>query len=279
MRNEREPIGKNDTGVLRPEDCLICCLGENNPRYHFEIWTLFRTVIKFGGRIAAAKRFALFVGDVDKQIAGALQRLGVTVRVVQPFDRRAPYANKLRMLELNEPYEVMIAIDCDTVVARDFYDQLSSSHVQAKYAPLNPFPQVKWRILLSRYELPFPESTNIPYFNSGVLTIPRQHADDVRAAWGKYVGLLLKDRPVLPRFRHYQLDQIALTLALLEERAVAVKPYPAEMNYQLKRPYPNTDPYIIHHHHKTRFGLLRGVGQQIPDRAIRRINSFLRKGE
>ncbi|MFC3767233.1 hypothetical protein [Paenibacillus sp. GCM10012303] len=279
MRNEREPVDKAVAEALRPEDCLICCLGENNPRYHFEIWTLFRTVNKFGGRIAAAKRFALFVGDVDRQIAGALQRLGVTVRVVQPFDRRAPYANKLRMLELNEPYGMLIAIDCDTVVARDFYDQISPSHVQAKYAPLNPFQPGKWKLLLSRYGLPFPYADRIPYFNSGVVTIPRHHVDSVRAAWGKYVGLLLKDRPGLPRFRPYQLDQIALTLALLEEREVAVKSYPAEMNYQFRHPFPNADPYIIHHHHKTRFGLLRGVGQEIPDRAIHKINSFLRKGE
>lgn len=279
MRNEREPIEKNDTGVLRPEDCLICCLGENKPRYHFEILTLFQTVNKFGGRIAAAKRFALFVEGVDKPVEAALQRLGVTVRVVQPFDRRAPYANKLRMLELQEPFELLIAIDCDTVVARDFFDQLSPSRFQAKYAPLNPFQSGKWKLLLSRYGLPFPQVGGIPYFNSGVLAIPRDNVDAVRAAWGKYVGLLLRDRPSLPRFRHYQLDQIALTLALLEERAIAVKPFPVEMNYQIKHPFLNADPCIIHHHHKTRFGRLRGVGQQLPDRAIQKINSFLRNGK
>ena len=51
----------------------------------------------------------------------------------QPFDIRDPTSNKIRMLEVEEDgdydskydYDVLIALDCDTAVVRDFSSQIN----------------------------------------------------------------------------------------------------------------------------------------------------------
>src|SRR4051812_27788830 len=117
---------------------LITCVGENIPKFHFRILALFKTIKKFGGQIANQKLVANFVNAVDKDVESELQNMGVEVRIVQPFDSRSPHCNKIRMLEMEDEYDVLIALDCDTVVVRDFYKEIDPNYFQAK--PVNNDP-------------------------------------------------------------------------------------------------------------------------------------------
>jgi hypothetical protein len=52
--------------------------------------------------------------------------LGVRVRIVDPVERaRETTSNKIRMLEMDDyDYDVLIALDCDTIVVRDPYGEI-----------------------------------------------------------------------------------------------------------------------------------------------------------
>src|SRR5215212_11799572 len=100
---------------------LISCVGENDELYTSEVLLLFKTIKKFGGKIAAAsnsKLIANFVKSIDPTIKQSLEDLGVKVRIVDPAEHaRETTSNKIRMLEIDDyDYDVLIALDCDTVV-------------------------------------------------------------------------------------------------------------------------------------------------------------------
>ena len=88
---------------------LVTCLGENNEMFHFRILTLFKTLKAFGGQLADAKLLAIFVDNVDETIYRELIEMGVQVRIVKPYDSKLQrHCNKIRMLEIEADYDVLI---------------------------------------------------------------------------------------------------------------------------------------------------------------------------
>src|SRR5690349_14759329 len=116
---------------------LISCVAENDALYTAEALLLFKSIKKFGGNIAAnAILVANFVKSVDPTVKQSLEDMGVQVRIVEPAEHaRETTSNKIRMLEMNSiddsDYDVLIALDCDTVVIRDFSSQINPQYFQA----------------------------------------------------------------------------------------------------------------------------------------------------
>src|SRR5919197_5660837 len=82
---------------------LISCVGENDELYTSEVLLLFRTIKKFGGKIASnSTLIANFVKSIDPTIKQSLEDLGVKVRIINAFDTRNPTSNKIRMLEIDD---------------------------------------------------------------------------------------------------------------------------------------------------------------------------------
>jgi hypothetical protein len=90
------------------------------------------------------------------------------------------------MLEMDDEYDydVLIALDCDTAVVRDFSSEINPRFFQA-------IPS-EFDLSYFNWELP-PEKFNttkrniIPYFNGSVLSIPKQYVKRLRKSWGEYI--------------------------------------------------------------------------------------------
>jgi hypothetical protein len=271
---------------------LISCVGENNQKFHSRILTMFKTLKKFGGTLAEAKSVANFVQSVDPKVEQELRDLGVKVNIVDPFIDGYPYANKLRMLEMEEKYDVLLALDCDLVISKDFSGEISSDFIQACPPYMDPLTIKQWENLFSHFNLKLPAEryelvgrarNTIPYFNSGVVAIPKTYRDRLLASWEKYIRELLK-LDSLSKVRVFT-DQIALSLALADE-GMPYDLFPIEMNFPIHNKIRDKfnpdeiDPYIIHYHNRiTKKKLIKNSGYAITDKYIKEINAYLRNHE
>lgn len=246
---------------------LIACVAENRRGDFQKVVNLFRSIKAVN--MGSCRLVALFVEAIEPEYQITLKKMGVDTRVVQGFDRRCPHANKLRMLEIDESRgdDVLVALDIDTVVVSDFSEYLDEESVKAKPVDMNPMPLHAWRRMFEFFELPLPaqrfrtsfhNSPTVPYFNSGVLIVPKRFRNTLRTSWGKYVIRLLDSYGSLGReiAKHrFFTDQFALSLAL-QESQIPFSPLPIEMNFPTHAPIhpafsPNDiEPIILHYHHR-----------------------------
>jgi len=209
----------------------VSCVAESRPEWYRQVEGLAITLRNFGGRLAAARFVAHFVGGVDEGESRLLQELGVELRGVPPYPSPRATTNKLRMFEdfaRNSDADLLIALDCDTVVVGDFLDEARSDAVAAVPARSSPLDVTGWERLLERLGLPvttigttmFETGMSIPapYVNSGVLLVPRCHAEALVMAWIKYVDLFAADSEAGGQqpWTGYMMDQVALACVLLD---------------------------------------------------------------
>jgi hypothetical protein len=283
---------------------LISCVGENDELYTAEVLLLFKTIKKFGGNVADnAILVANFVKSIDPDIKQSLQDLGVKVRIVEPFDTRVPTSNKIRMLEIDDDYnyDVLIALDCDTAVVRDFSSEINPQFFQAIPSEYDLLTIQQWQKLFSYFNWELtPERFNttkrniIPYFNGGVLSIPKQYVKRLRKSWGEYIFRLLECRHNIwldeLAYQTYFFEELGLSLAVEKEK-IPLKLLTLEMNFSIqimnsyfraiRPPGPDSQPddmspFIVHYHHKfDTKGLIMKTGYKIPDLAIEQVNKLI----
>ena len=293
-------------GDEREPTILITCLAPDRADFYPKVLTLFKTIKAFGGKIASSHLVANFEQHVNPHIDQQLKTLGVETRLVDPFDSSLKYSNKLRMLDTEGDYDVLMALDCDIAVIRDFSSQISPNFFQAKPVDQDPLLIEDWKSTFSyfgldlpseRYRTSFYPKETIPYFNSGVLSIPRMYIRDLRESWARYVKDLWKARTSLSQkvseYLSIYLDQMALALALASEK-IPMRPFPLEMNFPTHHPIDplllpdNMKPFILHYHQKTgrgfssnlvRKGLLMKTGYKMPDQAVKKVNDLLKHSQ
>jgi hypothetical protein len=127
--------GANRDGVAEPVSptrVLVATVAENRSPFVHEAEFLFRSLRRFGGNLSHAPGVVYFVGSADPAVIKRLAALGVTTKVVEPFDERCPHANKIRMLQTEKDFEYLVALDPDIVVARDFSAHVMGAAVAAK---------------------------------------------------------------------------------------------------------------------------------------------------
>lgn len=245
---------------------VVSCVAENRAEWHMLAYNLALSCMTTHSTYPL--RFvANFVDGVDPAAGRRIEDLGGEVRVVACVDRRNPYLNKLRMLELagTEDFEVLAALDCDTIVVRDLSPHISLESVAAKPADMDPLTPEQWRGLYTALGLSAPTTKYIatitgtpmgPYFNSGVLLIPRRYCGLLLDAWTDMKDRILgvyRDHPeTVPGQRRIHLDQYSLACALAAT-AVPVRALPSELNYPAHLPvHPaarsGIEPVIAHYH-------------------------------
>jgi hypothetical protein len=249
---------------------LVACVAENSDPWYREVQNLVLSVRCFGGGLAGAPVVVNFVDDVDPRYEKGLADLDAEVRVVARFDARSPASNKLRMLELAETHEfdLLLAIDTDTLVVGDVGAYGDPSAVAVKPENLDPYPAGAWRALYAHLGIPEPSRSQVttstgqvshPYYNSGVLFVPRHQCRPLLAAWARRVADVLavyEDRPdiVPPRQRHWT-NQLALALAVVGD-CLPVTPLPVAANLSTTvRVHPLfahqvTPPFVLHYHNE-----------------------------
>jgi hypothetical protein len=191
------------------------------------------TVRNFGGRLAPSRFIAYFVDGVDERESSLLRELGVELRGVSPYPGPQRTANKLRMFEdfaRNSDADLLVALDCDTVVVGDFLDEARADAVAAVPARSSPLDIGGWERLLELLDLPptengttmfaTGESIPAPYVNSGVLLVPRRHAEALVTGWAEYMERFAADyrSGVEEPWTGYMMDQVALACALLDRK-------------------------------------------------------------
>jgi hypothetical protein len=210
-----------------------------------------------------------FVEVVDQAYERRLGTLDVEVRVVERYPG-IRYANKLRMLQLadRDEFDVLVALDCDTVVLGDISEFLDPDSFGGKPVDIDVLTEHEWRTIFSGLGLAVPQRTvtttsfgqrTYPYFNGGMLLVPRRFCAPLFDGWCRFLRELEPVYASDPRlalrrkYNDYIHDQLALACGLLAAR-IPARPVPAKMdipthlNIHPAFLHELDDPRIVHYH-------------------------------
>lgn len=248
---------------------LFSCVAENGPVWFSKVQNLILSVRNFGGSLSDAHFITNFVDDVQPEFRSALERLDADVRVVprHRFFGRMPPTNKLRMFELasTERFDVLLALDCDLIVQGDLAGELSLESLRLVPDTVNCYSDSEWQRLYEVLDVPPPVeryratgsgAEGFPYFNSGVLFVPRQFCAPLVDHWTNQIERftdLAVSQPALVPVRD-QSDQPPLALAL-QSSEIPVTLLPLNLNLSTKRSEFAAEysdqwgpPFIFHYH-------------------------------
>jgi len=250
--------------TLRSSDVVVGLLTENTPRMLTQALRLLRSIRWFGGELAGARTVVCSVGPLAAEARGELASLGAELHAVSRFHPANPTGNRLQLIDvlLDAPEQLLLVLDCDIIVARDPLPYLNAESFQAKITPTPTVSDEVFERLFAHFGLVKPPRTHvnawsgtrtIPYFNSGVIAMPRTLARTLAPAWRRY-NEELAEQPHLAAPCQRHMHQAALALAV----AATGVPYtelPESMNYQINAtniPAPpgfgETDPVLLHYH-------------------------------
>jgi len=253
--------------MIDPSRILVACQGANREPFRTEMQYLFKTLNHFGGSLSLAQKIACFTEPVDSDLIQSLVGMGVRIKITEELGSKSPHSNKIQMLSLceEEDFDYLVALDTDIVVAGDFSKFMRNDAIGAKPVDQDPLDLDTWKSLFAHYGLQLPQeryktsfhfSDTIPYFNSGVILVPKKYVDVLYQKWKFFVAKLEEEYENLPTISQHTFftDQFAFTLAL----ASANIPHfalPLEMNFPTHSPiHENLNPevmkpYLIHYHH------------------------------
>ncbi|HEX9983925.1 MAG TPA: sulfotransferase [Thermoanaerobaculia bacterium] len=244
---------------------VVGLLTENTPRMLTQATRLLRSLRWFGGTLANARVVVCGVGELETNARATLETLGAEVRTVSRFHPRNPTANRHQLLAslLDEPEDVFLLLDCDTIIVQDPSPYLRGDVFQAKIAPGATVTDDVFERLFAHFGVPKPPRSRttgltgeptIPYYNGGVLVLPKAIARTLAPVW-RHFNQEVADRPELVAQSVRHMHQASLALALAET-GVPCADLPEEMNHQINathfaapRAFVDTDPVIIHYHH------------------------------
>lgn len=244
---------------------LIGCIVENTPKFLSQALRLIQSIRWFGGSIAECDIVVCFVEGTDSAYMQEFIKWRVFIRTVQRFSFCHPNSNKLRLFDLPEVggYDVIILLDCDTMIVQDPGPFINGEIFQAKIADMATVPHHIFKKLFSYYALPMPrqeyvctfsQEPTIWYCNAGVLIFPQEIVKTLLPYWREYTSDLARNINLLENSGYF-CEQASLTLAYAQTR-VPFTELPSAMNFPLHLGGPNIpeemkncDPRIIHYHH------------------------------
>lgn len=123
---------------LTARDVLVGCVAENDPRFLGQALRLVQSIRWFGGELAGARVMVCVVGEIDRSFREAFAKYEAEVRIVAPVHPPNPSANQLHFFaEVGETdREMLLLLDCDTVVVQDPLPWMQRGSVQTRLAPL-----------------------------------------------------------------------------------------------------------------------------------------------
>ncbi|HEV7507389.1 MAG TPA: hypothetical protein VGS07_21060 [Thermoanaerobaculia bacterium] len=251
-------------GPPRPEEVLVGCVVENDPKSLARARRLALSLRWFGGALAGSKLMVCAVEGIDARAREALEECGAELRIVPRFDPRNPFANKLQFFPEAETTDagLFLLLDTDTVIVRDPLPFLDRGVFQAKIADVPSVSHAGLELVFQHFglELPtrryvttFTGTRTILYCNSGVLAVPARLACELVPIWRDYNSRILDVRHLLGAGSKH-CNQASLSLALAA-CPVPFRVAPVELNFPLNqtvyKPSPAVlaaDPAILHYH-------------------------------
>ncbi len=218
----------------------------------------------FGGSLGQARFVLGCTGPVPQAALELFDHYGAEVVTVERYDPTHGHSNKIALLgsPILAGHDIVVLLDCDTVLVQDPASWLDPRAVAAKLADLPTvsleeleaiFGHFKCAIPLPRYYHELTGDACIAYCNSGVIVVPEKYRPRLVSEWDYWNRLVLA-LPETLRFKRVHSDQVSLALAL-ENSEVPFTPLPPEMNmpaHCTADAYPprwqGLDPVIIHYH-------------------------------
>ena len=247
----------------------FACVSENAPEWFERTFGLVLSIRRLGGSLAEAPIVVYMVEGADSRFVSGFGALGAEARVVPRFDAEDPYANKLRIFEAGpDPgTDVLVALDCDTVVVGDFASLLATDAVGVKPADRDFLRDDEWRCIFAELGMPVPvrdcvttslNQRTYPYFNSGVVIVPGAMSQPLFALWSEYMDVVAGVRRRHPDIRPLSVfaEQVSLACALLGG-GLPVRHLPPSMNFPMHLDVHRDHlasalpPRILHHHGRT----------------------------
>jgi hypothetical protein len=250
--------------MLAGRDVLVGCVTENDPQLLGQALRLVRSIQWFGGELANARVRICVAGGLDRRFRRDFERHGAEMRIVSPLQNGGRVADRPQLFPeaWETDREMLLLLDCDTVVVQDPLPWMRRGVFQAKIAPLPTVTPEVFERVFRHYGLPLPArdhvnsftgTPTIPYFNSGVILVPSDLARQLLPVWRDYNARLASEIEILHPCER-QCNQAGLSLALAACQAPLAEA-PAELNFQLNFPslpppegFFAADPAILHYH-------------------------------
>jgi MPBQ/MSBQ methyltransferase len=237
-----------------------------------------------------------FLEGVDPKHEKIFDSWGIETQVVQRFDPRHPYSNKLMQLE-SEPLhsaDCVVLCDCDIAFCESISPWITTDSIRACPAARSGLPPHRWEHLFQMAKLDLPLSrakawltrleTLPTYCSGGIYIIPKSILQSIRNVWPKWDRWLLDRRELVRPFGIF-IDQISFAMSCAE-LGLSINHLPLELNFPSyaepssimsaavgsAKPHP----LILHYRWVNSSGFL--LPSKIPsvDRQVRRINDLIR---
>jgi hypothetical protein len=271
------------------------CVMDKAPKFHKQTLIWAQTLI---GLANQKPEFIIVhaIKGCNPETLDKLNRLGVNLKMVDPFDPRSPYCNKLVQLETRELQEADYAVlcDCDLAFCEDIAPWVVGDSVKAKVVGENN-PSFKiWENILKAAGIPGPYPKIKPTYsrkktyanncNGGLYFIPKTIFGQLRESWPRWCYWMLDNVHLLEKYNIHS-DQVSFGLAMAE-LGMLVEQLSQEFNFATQRKYKpaifnrrfNVTPKVIHFHNAVDdAGYLLKVGLENVDKEIERTNSFLKE--
>ncbi len=245
----------------------------------------------FGGSLAQARFVLGCTGPVPREALELFEHYRAEIEMIERYDLAHGHSNKIALLgsPILAGHDIVVLLDCDTLVVQDPAPWVDPNAVAAKLADLPTVSLVELQAIFRHFKCAIPSAryyheltgdAGIAYCNTGVVVVPEKYRSQLVREWDYW------NRPVLIspetlHFNRFHADQVSLALAL-ENSEVPFTLLPLEMNMPVHfETYPaawhTRDPVIIHYHWLAySSGFLKPVFLHQCSRRIEAFNARLR---
>ncbi len=268
------------------------CVVDDHPRFHLDAFRWFASLTRLAG-VDPGDLVVHVTGRTRSEVLDHLRCRGVSIRSVDPFDKRSPHCNKIS--GAFEPRRGASRGSGRPLRHRPGRARgparpprppgaVAAKPVDAPCPPLEVLVEV-----FTAAGLPLPPTVPLPWgpdgytvagnCNGGLYLVPGDLIGGLAASWEHWARWLLDRRTLLAEWAVY-VDQVAMCLALAAESVqwVALAARWNTPTHDLSRLHPDAPrPAVIHYHQELdREGRIRPTGVAPVDQRIREMNETIR---
>jgi hypothetical protein len=270
------------------------CVVDQHPKFAQQALIWASSLLTYGGQEADSLLIHT-VDECDPKYQRIFDSWGIETRIIQRFDPRHPYSNKLTQLD-SEPLhaaDYVVLCDCDLAFCASITSYLTGNSIRACIAALPGLSFGQWKRLFrtaqlgvppARVKTAFKGAETLPtYCNGGLLILPQAIFQRLREVWPKWNRWLLERLELIkPIFT----DQISFAMSCVE-LGLTIDYLPIELNFHTGVDNPqrlfratgsmDVHPIVLHyHHHVDEGGFLLPNPIVSVNRQIKKINDLVR---